>query len=157
MTMDKSAVLKALAAEVAVELDAVERVAAMARDEASSEESKAEGKYDTRATEASYLARGQAWRVAELRRLSAWMQVFDATVPRDVVEVGALVDLGGHRDAWVFVGPIGGPKVQVDSRTLRMISLDSPLGGAMAGMSEGEGFAVDSPQGRVEYEILHLR
>ena len=65
--MNKVAAIEAFRASLSTELDAVERVAAMARDEASSAETKQEGKYDTRATEASYLARGQAERIVALR------------------------------------------------------------------------------------------
>ena len=153
--MDKRAVVEAVRATLADELAAVERVAAMARDEVSSAETKQEGKYDTRATEASYLARGQAWRVAELRRLSAWFAVFDVDkhhVAR--VGVGSLVQLEGPRTVWVFVSPVGGPKVVVDGEEVRLISPRSPLGTAMADTEEGDCFEVKSPKGMVDYEVL---
>lgn len=150
----KEAVVEALRATLAARLDAVERVAAMARDEVASEETKQEGKYDTRATEASYLARGQAWRVAELRRLVAWCTVFDARQPQHkAVGVGSLVRIAGRRAGWVFVAPIGGPQVDVRGETVRVISLDSPLGAAMLELEEEEAFEVDSPQGLLEYEV----
>ena len=62
--------IDALLKTVSAELAALESIASEARDEATSSETKAEGKYDTRATEASYLARGQAWRIVELKRLT---------------------------------------------------------------------------------------
>lgn len=153
--MDKRAVVDAVRRSLADELAAVERVAAMARDEVASAETKQEGKYDTRATEASYLARGQAWRVAELRRLSAWFAVFD--VDRHAIErvgVGSLVQLEGTRTVWVFVSPVGGPKVSVDGEEVRLISPRSPLGAAMADTEEGDCFEVKSPRGPVDYEVL---
>ncbi len=69
--MDKNTVVEAFRTVLTEELSAVERVAAMARDEVSSEETKQEGKYDTRATEASYLARGRGAAPAQgvVRRL----------------------------------------------------------------------------------------
>ena len=53
MIPSKNAARSALRDAIQAELDAVERVAAMARDEVSSAETQQEGKYDTRATEAS--------------------------------------------------------------------------------------------------------
>ena len=72
MYPSKPQVVDALARSANEALEAAERAQAIAADEATSEQSKAEGKYDTRATEASYLARGQAERVVELRELVAW-------------------------------------------------------------------------------------
>jgi transcription elongation GreA/GreB family factor len=152
--MDKNTVVEAFRTVLTEELSAVERVAAMARDEVSSEETRQEGKYDTRATEASYLARGQAWRVAELRRLKAWFDVFDAGKPgSESIGVGSLVQLDGPRSGWVFVAPIGGPKAEVDGVSIRLISLRSPLGAAMVDFEADDVFEVHSPSGTVEYEV----
>lgn len=156
--MNKLAVIEAVRATLSQELAAVERVAAMARDEVSSAETKQEGKYDTRATEASYLARGQAWRVAELRRLTAWFAVFDpARHVAEKVGVGCLVQLEGPHTGWVFVSPVGGPKVTVSGETVRLISPKSPLGQAMADTEEGDCFEVKSPKGVMDYEVLAVR
>ncbi len=154
--MDKDVVVAAILAEVSAELAVVERVAAMARDEVSSEETKQEGKYDTRATEASYLARGQAWRVAELRRLRAWFAVFEPTIENDTVTIGSLVELDGPRPGWVFVAPIGGPSVMVGDQSVRVISPKSPLGSALAECREGDAVEVESPQGPQVYEVVSL-
>lgn len=153
----KAAVVEALSGLLTERLVSVERVAAMARDEVASDETKQEGKYDTRATEASYLARGQAWRVAELRRLVAWCLVFDPHQPQHrAVGVGSLVQLTGRRAGWVFVAPIGGPQVEVGGQMVRIVSLDAPLGQAMLELEEDEAFEVDTPQGLSEYEVVQI-
>ena len=153
--MDKSAAVEAIRSTLSVELEAIERVAAMARDEVSSDETKQEGKYDTRATEASYLARGQAWRVAELRRLKAWFDVLDPTrPPAPRIGPGSLVQLEGARPGWVFVAPVGGPRAEVEGAEVRLISPKAPLGVAMDGCETGDFFEVHTPTGTVEYEIL---
>lgn len=152
---DKAAVVAALRAALEAELAAVQAVAAMARDEVGSDQSKAEGKYDTRATEASYLARGQAWRIDELQRLHAWFEVLVPS-PRAVVEVGALVELVGPRRDLVFLAPVGGASAPVEGRTVRVISPSSPLGQAMAELQVGDGFEVDSPTGEVSWEIAGI-
>lgn len=153
------AVIEALRATLSQELAAIERVAAMARDEASNSETKAEGKYDTRATEASYLARGQAWRVAELRRQVAWFHALDASRPLNppVVQVGALVQVEGRRQEWMFVAPVGGTSVTVGEHMVRVISPSSPLGKAMGDLEAGDGFEVETPKGLLEYEVLEVR
>jgi len=153
--MNKTDVVTAFRATLAEELATVERVAAMARDEVSSAESKQEGKYDTRATEASYLARGQAWRVAELRRLKAWFDVFDPDRSRsETIGPGSLVQLDGSRPGWIFVAPVGGPQTTIAGESVRLISPRAPLGSAMADCEAGDCFEVKSPRGTVDYEVL---
>jgi hypothetical protein len=156
--MNRDAVVRAICATLAQELESIERVAAMARDEVASEESKQESKYDTRATEASYLARGQAWRIAELRQIASWFDRLDPLRPAsEAAGLGSLVHVTGHRDAWLFLAPIGGPRVQLDGQVVRVISPESPLGGALMGLEQDEAFEINSPQGRVEYEVVVVR
>jgi transcription elongation GreA/GreB family factor len=134
----------------------MESLAEMARDEATSSETKSEGKYDTRATEASYLARGQAWRIAELRQLVAWLtsDIATRTLTDPVVQVGTLVRIEGARSELVFVAPIGGAKTTIDGETIRVISPASPLGSAMVELEVGDGFEVESPRGVLDYEVV---
>lgn len=155
MLPPKTDVIAVLRKTLAEELEAIERVAAMARDETTSEETRQEGKYDTRAIESSYLARGQAERIVGLRRLSTWFASFQ-TRPAEVVQIGALVALDGHRPLTVFIAPVGGPRVQVGGQTVQVISLTSPLGQAMDDLEIEDGFEVDSPTGILEYEIIEI-
>jgi transcription elongation GreA/GreB family factor len=156
--IDKPTVVEALRAGLEDELRSVEAMAEMARDEATNSETKAEGKYDTRATEASYLARGQAWRIAELRKLCAWLGTDRATAPLSeaTVQTGALVRVCGARSEWVYIAPIGGGKANIDGQTVRLISLASPLGSAMEGLEAEDGFEVDTPGGTKDYEITDI-
>ena len=152
---DKTLVVNGLLEVAQAELTSMEALAEMARDEATNSETKAEGKYDTRATEASYLARGQAWRITELRQLVAWLNSETATrtLIEPIVQVGALVHIEGPRSEVVFVAPIGGAKTTLDGITIRVISPASPLGAAMSELEAGDVFEVDSPRGVVEYEV----
>lgn len=158
MLLDKPTVIDALLSTVGDELRSLEAVAAMARDEATNTETRAEGKYDTRATEASYLARGQAWRIAELRRLHLWLET-QQTVPLpapECAQVGVLVVLQGAKQETVLMAPIGGAKVEVAGEVVRVISPVSPLGAAMVELEVGDLVEFDSPRGRLEYEIVAL-
>lgn len=148
-------VVTALLKQVLADLEAVERMAELARDEATSEESKQEGQYDTRATEASYLARGQAERVTALRRLRDWLGTVDRKSGPERVGLGSLVQLEDN-DEWHFVAPAGGTRCTVQSQLVRLTSLDSPIGRAMAGLEEGDDFEVNTPRQVLEHAIERL-
>ena len=157
MLPPKADVIDAFCSSVREELAAVEAVAALARDEASSEETKQEGKYDTRATEASYLARGQAERIVALRRLLSWFEALtEAPLPAPVVQLRALVALDGRQKTIVFVAPTGGPRVSVGGVTVQAISMTSPLGEAMEDLEIGDEVELDSPRGIRRMTIMDL-
>ena len=153
MLPPKSDVIAELVRAAQEALVAAERAQAIATDEATSEQSKAEGKYDTRATEASYLARGQAQRVVELRELVHWYGQLDTAVVMDSVMPGALVALDGESRQLLFVGPVGGGSVTVRGMEVKTISLASPLGRALSRLGEGDDVAFQTPGGLREMEI----
>ncbi len=155
----KAAVAEALLRDLSEELAALERVAAATRSEVGSDETRSEGKYDTRATEASYLARGQARRIAELRRLLAWLERFDPQRPLEppVVQVGALVLIQGRRRELLFVAPMGGGRLQVGEHTVRVISPKGPVGEELMELELGDEIEVDSPRGLQSYEVVAIR
>ena len=159
MLPDKARVVSALRAAVAEELAAFERLAEQARDEVTSDQTRQEGQYDTRATEASYLARGQAARIVELRRLVAWVDVFDPRRALDepVVQSGALVVVQGPRTDVIFIAPAGGNRLDVDGIVVRVVSPVSPLGAALADLAVGDAFEVDTPRGVDELEVIAVR
>lgn len=151
----KPRVVAALRAGAEASLASAQRAQARAHDEATSGESKAESKYDTRATEASYLARGQAERVADLRILVAWYKRLPPEDTQTQVSLGALVTLyGDSGDTHLFVAPVGGAQVEIEGQVVKTISLSSPLGTAMKGMEAGDDFKVQSPDGVLEREIV---
>lgn len=156
MRPDKSEVIAALRRTLGEELAAMERVAAMSRDEAGSDETKSEGQYDTRATEASYLARGLAFRIVELRRLLGWFELFDPTKPLSPpsARIGALVALEDAGDELHFLAPMGGGRVQAGGQRVNVISPSSPLGAALIGLEAGDVVEVETPRGLMEREIL---
>lgn len=140
------------------ELRVLEAMVASARDEATSAESKAENKYDTRALEASYLAAGQGVRLAELRTLATWLDQQDATRAHRSVGSGALVTL--HDDTgerWVLLGPAGGHVVTVSGTRVALISAGSPLGLALAGLEVGDEAEVPAPGGVRTLELAAIR
>jgi transcription elongation GreA/GreB family factor len=145
--LQKDRVFEALRATLRDELEAVGRGAAMARDEATSAESRPENQYDTRALEASYLAAGQGERLAAARALSGWAEVATAR-PTSRIEAGALARLDGPAGGqWVLFAPRGGLELAVDREKVTLISVSSPLGTALAGLGADDEVEVDSPTG----------
>lgn len=119
----------ALRDAVARDLAATVRMANDARDEATGTESRAENVYDTRATEASYLAAGQGRRLVGLPALLTWLEQLDGSVRHDEVVPGALVALRrGTVTEWALVGVDTGPTVVVGGVEVRLLSERSPAG-----------------------------
>jgi transcription elongation GreA/GreB family factor len=128
-----------LVALVKAELEAIERAHRATREGATHEEARPENDKDTRALEQSYLARGQAARVEELRAALA-----DVTsLPlRDFVDapaaLGALVTIDEDgRESTLFLVPAGGG-ARLDAGAVHVVTPRSPLGRALLGKREGE-------------------
>lgn len=154
--MDKPSALDALRTVLRAELAVQEQMTAMARDEATSPESRPENQYDTRALEASYLAAGQGERLAELRQLVAWIQVVHPPMVRG--DSGALVEVEvDDRVQWIVLGPRGGTKAEVDGQTVALVSVTSPLGRLLVGGAEGDGDELERPGGTVSVEIQSVQ
>lgn len=119
-----------------------ERLANQARLDAIDGEMKQEGKYDTRAIEASYLAGAQKRRLEEiiieiqtLRSLS----VHEIT-PSTTVVVGSLVciDSPEGEKLWFYISPTSGGVDVSDHGLVKVISVQSPLARSMIGCGVGE-------------------
>ncbi len=151
--MEKARAISALKHACRAELAAIEAASVAARDETTNAETKQEGKYDTRAIEASYLARGQAVRVAALRQLTAWFEQLQAR-PCTEIQVGALFQLEGRAE-WLFMAPVGGSGADLDGQRIQVISPASPLGKACSELESGDEATLSSPQG--ERSVLVAR
>ena len=155
MSWSRGHVIASVRAALAAELDAVERIARMAVDEATGDESKAENQYDTRSLEASYLARGQAERVGALRRLVAWLATLDAPAGGRV-GLGSVVEIDDEGPRTVFVVPDGGGRsIDVDGAAVLLVTPGAPLGRALLGASPGDDVVVT--QGDVERDVEVVR
>jgi transcription elongation GreA/GreB family factor len=132
--IDKAALQAELGAQLAAALEGAERAHAAALEGATHTEARAENPKDTRGLEQSYLARGQAARVAEL---SAGVAAVAALVVRgfaasDAVALGALVTVveDGERKQ-LFLAPHGGGSVLAGG--VQVVTPSSPLGRALLG------------------------
>ena len=159
-SLDKTLVLAALRAHLELDLSAAVASQVRTQSGATHEESRPENAKDTRALESSYLARGQAQRVAELGRslssLSALqLRHFDA---ESSVALSALISLDdGQRVALCFLAPVGGGlELHVEAATVVVLTPHSPLGRALLGRRAGDELEVQTPQGVRQYSILAL-
>jgi len=133
-TFDKAALRTELAAQLAEAFASAQRAHAAAVEGATHTEARAENPKDTRGLEQSYLARGQAQRVAELE---AGLAAVTALVPRDFasgdpVAVGALVTVDDDGEPKrLFIAPHGGGSVLAGG--VQVVTPSSPLGRALLG------------------------
>lgn len=154
---DKRAVITALRRQLHSELDALETATGMSQSEATHDEAQPEDEADTRALEASYLAEGQSERLRDLHQLVGWFDALDPGYHHNKVALGALVCVE-HEDGrrrWLVVAPTGGDKVTVDGVDVQVVSLHSPLGKALAGLSGEDG--VESEDDTWDLTVVSVR
>lgn len=159
--LDKAAVLAALCAVVEADLRAATASQRATHEGATHEESRPENDKDTRALEASYLARGLATRVADLtatlqalKSLSA--RALDGGAP---VSSGALVvleDDDGRRQTYLVAPLGGGVKARVGGVEVRVVTPQAPLGEALLGKRAGDDVELKTPQGLREMVIVDV-
>lgn len=139
MDQDKSELRDELLRALRKDLAVLEKAQAAAREGATHEEAKPENDKDTRALEASYLARGQALRIRELQDgigevLHMQLRAFGSDAP---AALGACVDVldddGGART--FFLAPHGGGVVVAGAS---VVTPKSPLGRALLGARAGD-------------------
>jgi transcription elongation GreA/GreB family factor len=158
---DKQAVISCLIEQLEEELVAMTRMARDAAKAATHEENRAEGDKDMRATEASYVARGQASRVEELEHSvlllrTVEMKRFDSTTP---IQTSAMVCLvrSGRESLYLLVPAGGGRRVTLGESTVCTLIPSSPLGAALLGLVDGDEVELDSPTDSRVYQISAVR
>jgi hypothetical protein len=139
---DKRKVIEALLQHLSELSVQATNAANATREGATHPEAKPENEKDTRALEQSYLARGQALRVAELNEQiqSLRFMLLRSFGPSDAVAMGALVMLQAEKDVrCLFLAPCGGGKeLSIDGVVVFVITPQSPLGAGVLGRSVGD-------------------
>ena len=159
--MNKLVLRDRIVARLRAELATQTTAAMLAHDEAISEESKAENKYDTHSVEAAYLAEGQARLAAEIK---ASIEFYQALAPAtfgagDPIAIGALIEVqAGGRSAWYFLGPrAGGLEIPFEDRTVLVLTPQSPLGRQLLGRREGDRVDVPGRSTSTQHRISLVR
>jgi len=159
--LDKERVRDALAARLAEQHGALAESQRGAQAGATHEEARPEHAKDTRAAEASYLARGLARRVAELRDAMTAVASLELTAfgPGDPVALAALVALEDEAGAprLVFLAPAGGGEMlAIEGVRVQVLTPASPLGRSLIGRTLGDEIRVELPGGAQELELVDL-
>lgn len=144
----KSALLAQIRAELRARLNVLSRAAMEAHAAATDPGSKAEGKYDTRSLEASYLAAGQARQVDELAEA---IRIFDGLALPDFggddrIDAGALVsvELGGEVSHYLLAPTAGGLELCHEGREITLLTPASALYQKLTGLGVGD--VLDGPR-----------
>jgi transcription elongation GreA/GreB family factor len=156
--MDKRAIVSLIIDHLSAELETVAGASREAREAATHEDARAEDQYDTRATESSYLADGQARHAAELREAIELYRVLGVRDfgPDEPIALAALVEIQQRkfRDLY-FVGPRnGGVVVRHEGTEVMVITPQSPLGHEMLGRRAGDSIRLE---GGREASIVSVR
>lgn len=155
----KVRVLRALLERIEADLEAIETSQHATQESATHPEARAEHAKDTRATETSYLARGLAGRVEELREAAtAVASLVPAPLPDGAaIVLGALVAVEDERGmkSRYFVAPAGGGiELDIGSDSVRVVTPSAPLGRALIGRRVGDEFEFRTPQGVRVAEVV---
>jgi len=132
----KAELLRVLSAD----LETLERAMQSAREGATHEESKPENDKDTRALEQSYLARGQALRIDELKTGIADVEsmVLRAFREGQPAALGAVITADEDGETLTFfLAPHGGG-TKLAGGVVQVVTPKSPLGRALLGKQTGD-------------------
>ena len=142
----KPAILTQIHAELRARLDRLSKAACEAHAAATDPGSKAEGKYDTRSLEASYLAAGQARQVDELAES---VRIFETLSLPDfemdaTIDAGALVEveLNGETAFFLLVPASGGLVIVHEDQEITLLTPDSGLYRKLLDIRVGESLDV---------------
>jgi transcription elongation GreA/GreB family factor len=161
--MDRRVTLKAeLVSILRHDLAAAEQAHRATVSGATHEEAKPENDKDTRALEQSYLARGQAMRVEELRTAIAEVESLVPRAPTFLpgadlrAALGALVVVEeGDAESTYWIAPQGGG-ARLDGGKVHVVTPKSPLGTALVGKELGEDFDVVIAGRRRSLSVLRI-
>lgn len=139
--VNKQEIIARFREQFQAQFDLLCRASQAAREEATSEENKAENQYDTRGLEASYLAAGQAERAEELAESLRIFKLVDfSDLPSgSPVAVGALVEteFEGEISYYLLAPSGGGMTCDCDGREITVLATTAPLFKKLAGLKAG--------------------
>lgn len=156
--MTKAKIIEFLEIKLKNELEEITKIAAQTKMAATHSDMKQESKYDTRATEAAYLAGAQAKRVYEIIKELDELTSLQLTSGHNKVQVGSLLTLEFNSvSSQYFISPTsGGFLASFENGNYMIIGVHSPIAQASIGLTEGESFEVETPKEIREYTLTKL-
>jgi hypothetical protein len=131
--IDKKKIVETLIEKLNTELIEVESAAKSTKDLATADDLKSEGKYDTRAIEASYLASAQNKRVDEIKLDIQMLEDLAISIgPATKMQLGSLglIRCNGQERYYFLSTTSGGSMLMIDEKPILVISVFSPIGDA---------------------------
>lgn len=159
MIVDKKKIVEVLIEKLNAELIEVEGAAKSTRDLVTAPDLKSEGKYDTRAIEAGYLASAQNKRVEEIKLDIQMLEDLASQIePSLKLQLGSLglISCNGQERLYFLSTTSGGSMLMIDNHPILVISVFSPIGDAALGLGVGESFEVETPKETRQYEIIEV-
>jgi transcription elongation GreA/GreB family factor len=137
-TMNKNHLQQRILQQLRLDLEVAQRAAQTAYEAATDKANIAENKYDTLGLEASYLAAGQARRLAEIQQALSALELlpdypFD---PQRGIQLGSLLLLVDHAEQqrWLLLAPdAAGLKICHAEQEIMLITPHSPMGQQLLG------------------------
>lgn len=160
-TLDKSLLIKHILLLLKANHQLAISAALQAYNTATDDENIAENKYDTLGLEASYLAQGQARRVAELEND---LDIYSKLSPRYFsagasVSIGALVTVITNKgsEKYFFLGPAaGGLTLNIDDQEISVITPSAPLAQSLIGKKVSDEVTLKLNKQSLVFEILQI-
>jgi transcription elongation GreA/GreB family factor len=162
LPVNKAALRERILAHLRATLALQVNAAQLARDEATSEESRAENQYDTHSLEAGYLAEGQARQAAEIEESITIIAALPVPefAPGSPIALGALVEIDDIRGgpALYFLCPrAGGLELPHEGRAVLVVTPQSPLGRQLLGRHAGDTVQLPSRKPAAASRIAGVR
>lgn len=160
MPLSKAKLVELVIAQLEAELVHARGAARSASEAATAEENRPENQYDTRALEASFLARGQAMRVSDLEQAIKVLRDLPLKpIPQDApVQTGALIttDCDGVEQLHFLLPAGAGLQVDLSGKKITIVTTSSPLGAGFLGKAAGDTFTFRRGAVAKEYEIVSV-
>ncbi len=153
----KRAILAEMIKLLEEQIEILNKSAASAHDEATHADTKQEGKYDTRAIEASYLAGAQYERARQMSTNTSILKSLPLRTfnPDEPIDVGAIVNLKNPRkSACYFILPkVSGLIIDWHGQTITSLTPESQIGDQLLDQFQGDYIDLETPQGTQKYLI----
>lgn len=157
----KAAVLDALVATLRADLASATEVQKKTVEGATHEESRPENDKDTRALESTYLARGLAQRVDDLKEALARIAPLSrAPLERDAAAAAGTIvvveDEDGSIVRYLLVPAGGGARLEVGGERFLVVSPEAPVGMALLGRRIDDDVVLRTPKGTKDLVVVDL-
>lgn len=156
--MNKQLIVQAIVVKLESELASLKAIVDNARNEVIHGDMKQDGKYDTRAIEAGYLAGAQKRRLQELQNDIDSIKLISIESNSTEVGVGSMVKVSKEEELKRFfiVNASGGFSVEIENKEVMVISSKSPVAKSIWSKEQGDEFIMTSTSGEVECEIISV-